>query len=237
MATLISAIVTNARVHLIETTASFWTDAELAQHAVFAIQDLWKAVIDNFQDYFLTIDETNVSYAANGGALTGVPADCFRVKSIEPRTLTDPTHVMLFRPLDFTHPAFIQARASAARDPGGTIFFYDILSTGSPTGTPTIRVAPPTNSAILLRLVYVPTLGALTAASTNPIPGHSDNAVMAWTIAYARAKEREDRSPDPEWLSLYSTEKQAILTAITPRQEDEPEFVESLFEPYWDWSP
>lgn len=233
MATLISAIVTNARVHLIETTASFWTDAELAQHAIYAIQDLWKAVIDNYQDYFLTIDETNVSYAASATGLTGVPADCFRVKSIEPRTLTDPSRVMLFRPLDFTHPDFIRARACPAQDPLCTVFYYDIISTGSPAGQPIIRVAPPSNSAILLRLVYVPTLPTLTGASNNPIPGHSDNAVMAWIIAYARAKEREDRSPDPEWISVYATEKQAILTAITPRQEDEPEFAEALFEPYW----
>lgn len=233
MATTITTIATRARIHLIETSASFWTDAELVTHAILGIEDLWKAVIDTYQDYFLTVDETNVSLAANGTSLTGVPSDVFRVKSIEPRTLSSSATQVVFRPLDFTHAHFIQARAESATDPSGRVIYYDVISTGSPAGTPTIRVAPTVNAELLLRLVYIPTLAAMTGASNNPIPGHSDNAVMAWVIAYARAKEREDRAPDPEWLAIYATEKQHILTAITPRQEDEPDFVEGLFEPYW----
>lgn len=233
MATTITAIATRARIHLIETTASFWTDAELVTHAILGIEDLWKAVIDTYQDYFLTVDETNVSLTANSTSLSGVPADCFRVKSIEPRTLNPSSTQFMFRPLDFAHPYFIQARAESGNDPSGRVLYYDLISTGAPSGAPTIRVAPAVNATILLRLVYIPTLPALTGASNNPIPGHADNAVMAWVIAYARAKEREDRAPDPEWLAIYATEKQHILTAITPRQEDEEDVVEGFFESYW----
>lgn len=233
MATTITTIATRARVHLIESSASFWSDAELVTHAILGIEDLWKAVIDTFQDYFLTVDETNVSLTSGATSLTGVPADCFRVKSIEPRTLSDSNAQFLFRPLDFTDPLFIAARAESSTDPSGRVIYYDLISTGAPAGAPTIRVAPALNATVNLRLVYIPTVAALTGASNNPIPGHADNAVMAWVVAYARAKEREDRAPDPEWLGIYATEKQHILTAITPRQEDEEDYVRAMFEPYW----
>jgi hypothetical protein len=88
------------------------------------------------------------------------------------------------------------------------------------------------NTAISLRFVYVPILAAVAAAGSNPIPGESDNALIAWCIAYARAKEREDRSPDPNWLAVYSTEKTNLLVRLTPRQTQEPEVVEDFFEGY-----
>lgn len=235
MATPLSTIATRARVHLVETAASFWTDAELVQHAIYGCQDLWRSIIDNYQDYFLTIDETNVSQAASATSLTGVPADVFRVKGIEPRTLTDTSanSNLLYRPLDFMHTDFVRARAAPAVDPSGVTVYYDLIGTAGPVAAPTIRVAPAFTSAVNLRLVYIPTLAALTSADNNPIPGETDNAIMAWVIAYARAKEREDRSPDSEWLAIYATDKQHILQAITPRQDDENEYAEGLFESYW----
>jgi hypothetical protein len=55
-------------------------------------------------------------------------------------------------------------------------------------------------------------------------------------VAWARAKEREDRSPDPAWFATYSTDKQSLLTALTPRQEQEEEVVEGLFDGMFeDW--
>ena len=73
----------------------------------------------------------------------------------------------------------------------------------------------------------------MTSASNNPIPGESDNAVVAWTVAYARAKEREDRSPDPNWLAVYATEKQHLLQSLGLRQLQEPEFADAMFMSYW----
>ena len=231
MATTIDTIVARARVHLIETSAFFWTDAELVQHAILGCQDLWRSIIDNYQDYFLTIDETNVTQDVSLTSLTGVPQDVFRVKGIEPRNMASST--LLYYPLDFSHPDFQRARSVSATDPESCTIYYDLIGTAAPVGAPTIRVAPAINRQVLLRLIYIPTLPTLTGASQNPIPGETDNAVMAWVIAYARAKEREDRAPDSEWLSVYATEKQHILQVITPRQDDENDFAEALFEPYW----
>ena len=216
---------------------AFWTEAELIDHAIEGCRDLWGADVDLHQEHHVTNDATNVSLAADTATLTGVPADVFRVLLIEPRDLSSTAsgRNIIFLPRDYNSPEMIEARGLEDQDPtsGGFIVYYAIHGVGSPISAPTIEIAPQLTSALNLRFVYIPTLGTLTATSNNPIPGESDNAVFAWIIAYARAKEREDRSPDPNWLAVYATEKQNIMTRLTPRQEQEPEYVTGLFEEYW----
>jgi hypothetical protein len=238
MATALSSIRSQARIHLKETTASFWTEAELLDIILKGIADLWGAVIDLNQEHFQTVDESNVSLAANSDSLTGVPSDCFRVSLIEPRDTTSAgaSRNVMFVPRDFASNDFINARSLSAQDPsGGLIVNYCLMGAGSPVSAPTVRTAPKLSSAMNLRFVYVPTLdlSSFDASDNNPIPGESDNALIAWTVAYARVKEREDRSPDPNWLAVYATEKQNILTRLTPRQTQEPEIVEDLFSQNW----
>ena len=84
--------------------------------------------------------------------------------------------------------------------------------------------------ALTLRFVYIPTLAALTSASNNPIPGDSDLAIVAFIVAYASAKGKEDRSPDANWLTIYATEKKSIEVAATPRQEQEPRYVKGIWD-------
>jgi hypothetical protein len=220
---------------LVEATAAYWTDAELLIHAISGIKDLWKAVIDLNQGHFVTQDVTNVSLAASTQTLTGVPTDVFRVEVIEPRdlTTTNTARNVTFAPRSINHADFTGARSLGTVDPSGREIYFAVLGAGSPTAAPTIEIAPKISTALLLRLSYTAVIGALTAASTNPIPGESDHALEAWIIAYARAKEREDRSPDPEWIAIYASEKKNLLTALTPRQTVEPDVVEALFESYW----
>lgn len=236
MATVLSTIRDKARKTLLETTAGFWTDAELLEHIIDGMRDLWGAVVDLHQEHFFTVDATNVSLAADTATLTGVPSDVFRVMLIEPRDVSQSAsdRNVTFIPRDYHSKEFIQARTVSAQSPGnGPVIYYAITQAGGPVGAPTIYVAPQLSSALNLRFVYIPTLVAGSswlASSNNPIPGESDNALFAWTIAYARAKEREDRSPDPNWLAVYGTEKQNVLTRLTPRQEQEPEYAEGMFE-------
>lgn len=234
MATLLSMLETAVRKPLKESSASYWSSAELIEHMNDGIKDLWRAIIDLHQEHFLTVDVTNVSFAAEGTSLTGVPTDCFRVHLIEPRdTTTDPGQRILFVPKDYNSADFTNARSMTSQDPnGGCRIFYTVTQPGPPTGAPTVLAAPKLSSALTLRFVYVPVLAAKTASSDNPIPGESDLAIKAWTIAHARAKEREDRSPDPNWLAIYATEKQNLLVALTPRQTQEPDVVEDLFAGY-----
>lgn len=232
MATALSTILTNARVELIETTARYWTDAELIVHINNGIKDLWRAIIDLYQDHYITLDETNVAAAASTAALTGVPSDLFRVVLLQPRTLgaNSSNRGLIFKPRTLTHPDFVQAQASRAVEPSDNLIYYAVLNAGAPVAAPTIRIAPTLSTAVNLTLGYVPTVPTKAVGDNNPIPGESDKALTAYCIAFARVKEREDRSPDPEWLSIYATEKRSLLVALTPRSVQEPEYAVGYLE-------
>jgi len=230
MATPISTIIAAARVTLLETTARFWTDAELLEICVDGCKDLWKKIIDLGFDHFVTIDETNVSMAASTVALSGVPADLFRIRTIEPRTLNASNPGLIFKPRSLTHPDFVQAKVLSAVEPRTRVIYYAVVNAGAPVGAPSIRCAPTVSAAVPLAVAYIPVLGTLTAVSNNPIPGESDKALKHYTIAFARAKQRADRAPDPEHISIYATEARNLLIALTPRSEQEPETVVGLFE-------
>jgi len=234
--TLISSIESQVRANpLIETAASFWTSAELTNLIVSGIKDLWRDVVDLKQEHFLTIDNTNVSFEANTASLTGVPTDVHKVYLIEPRDLTtnSTNHGLIFQPRDYNHKSFQLARSRDAVDPTNDTLYFAITAQGSPVGAPVIYCAPKVTSRVLLSFCYCPTLIAMTNASPVPIPGEADNALIAWTAAFARAKEREDRSPDPNWLAVYATEKQHLLESLGLREYQEPKFGDALFEEYW----
>jgi hypothetical protein len=232
MATTLTQIEAQAREHLKETTASFWTSAELVAIINKGIKDLWGAVIDLNEEHYQTVDESNVSLAADSDSLTGVPTDVFRVLLIEPRDTTSAGdyRYLKFVPKPYNHRDAIYARSLGSLDPtGGLSIIYSVSNAGAPVGAPTIRTQPRVSSAVNLRFVYVPIIADKVAADNNPIPGESDNALIAWCVAYARAKEREDRSPDPNWIAVYGTEKQNLLVRMAPRQTQEPEIVDDLF--------
>jgi hypothetical protein len=236
VATLLSSIITNARYTLDESTAVFWSDAELLVYAIDGVRDLWRAILDLNQGHFVVIDDSNVSLAANSSSLDGVPTDVFRVETLELRDLTTAGVVQgtTFEPRRLNDADFQSARSLGAVDAGGQQIFYSLLNAGAPIGAPTIEIAPQVTSAIDLRLVYTKSLGTLTSGDNNPIPGDSDHAIQAWVVAHALAKERDDRKPHPEWLAVYASDKKNLLTALTPRQVQEPEVAEALFEA-WSW--
>jgi hypothetical protein len=154
---------------------------------------------------------------------------------IEPRDLSinSPNAGMTFVPREYNSIEFQIARGQSPTTPSKTEFLYAIIGQGSPAGIPEIKIAPRTSSAVDLTLAYVPTLPPLLSSSMVPIPGEADNALVAWTGAFARAKERESRGPDPEWLSIYATEKQHILQSLGLRQYQEPQYVDRVFKEYW----
>lgn len=235
MATTLSTLETAVRFRLNEPTANYWSSAELVAIMNLGIHDLWRSVNDLHTNHFCTIDATNVSLSASASTLTGVPSDCVRVHMLEVRDLSSSgSHRYLtFEPKAYNHADFQAARAADAIAPTcGGVIYYTLIGAGGPVSAPTVRVAPQVSSAVSLALTYVPTLGTLTTSDNNPIPGEADNAVICWTVAYARAKERDDRAPDPGWLQMYATEKQNILVSLTPRQDQEPQVAESCFAPW-----
>lgn len=210
------------------TLGHFWTDDELLRIMILGAKDLWRAFIDLHQDHFFTDDSTSVTLMADTLQLSGVPSNVHRVLAIEPREAV----ALTFTPKKYTAPAFRAARVAAAVSPdAASTIYYEVTGAGAPTGAPTIYTAPRLNADLPVRLVYIPTLnGSLTASDPNPVPGESDAALVAYTVSFALAKDREDRSPDPNWLAVYATEKQSCLVASAPRQEQIPPVVTGIFD-------
>jgi hypothetical protein len=235
VSTPLSSIEIQARRHLIESTANFWSSDELTAIQNAGIRDLWRDIVDLKAEHFLTVDNVNVTLPANSNTLAGIPTDVHKVYLIEPRDLsTTSTNVgLIFRPQDYNHKDFQGARAMGVIDPQSATIMYAITGKGAPVNAMTIYIAPQVSAAVNISFVYVPSLGTLTTGDTNPIPGEADNALIAWTVAFARAKERENRSPDPEWLAVYATEKQHLLQSLGLRQLQEPMVVDAFFQEYW----
>jgi hypothetical protein len=241
-ATPISSIITQVRRQLIETKKGrrFWDDDELKDIFKLGVMDLWGAILDLHQDHYFKViegdDARPVILEAGKSVLTNVPEDCFRVMLIEPNdtTVTDTTGGVVFAPRKYNHPDFITARTLGSLDSAVTagIIYYDVTGPGAPIAAPVIRVAPKIGSNLTLRFAYYP---MLEVDDINPVPGGSDNALKAWTIAYALAKEGPQgaRTPDASWLAVYATEKQTILTRSTPRQEQEADTVDGLFDNFY----
>lgn len=234
MATLIGDLLTPVRARIIEPTAVFWTDAELTTIMVAGIKDLWRSIVDLKQEHYLTIN-TGVSMEASATQLSGIPADVHKVYMIEPLDLTDngSNHGLLFKPLPYNHDTFQLARSRAPIDASNDTIYYDIFQAGAPVEPPIIKVAPKVTSRVLISFGYVPSLPDLNTTMKVPIPGEADNAIIAWTVAYARAKERDDRSPDPAWLAIYATEKQNLLQSLGLRQYQEASYVDAMWTEYW----
>lgn len=239
MATLVSTLITQIRSHLSAETDDYWTDEELASHIDRGARDLWRKLNDEYEEYFVTIDDTHVTLPANASQLAGVPADVFRIVTIEPRVVGEasPNLSLVFKQRRYNHPDFQQARAGNVGSPNNKVLFYALMTQGAPVAAPIILVAPQVSVAVNIRLVYNQTLVLITKDSTNPIPGESDNALIAWAVAYARAKESLEgqRAPDPEWIAVYATEKQNLVAQMTPRSIQEPDVVMGMFEDGSGW--
>lgn len=240
MATQISTIESLARLRMVAATGgsnpdTFWSSQEFTDIIIAGIKDLWRPIVDLKAEHFSTLNTTDVSQPANATQLQGVPADVWKIINIEPKDVSpnSATQGLIYKPLDYWHRFFRSARAQDPIDPTDSIIYYDIAGAGAPIAAPTIYVAPQVNSAIALAFMYVPTLPQMNTNSFIPIPGEADNALVSWAVAFARAKERDDRSPDPAWLEVYSTEKQNLLESLGLRQYQEPLFTDAVFEEYW----
>lgn len=238
MPTTIAQIEAQAREKLEEESPRHWSSDELTKDIIRGIKDLWRSIVDLKGEHYLVVNTTDVTLQANTDHLQGVPRDVHKIYLIEPaNTNVDSTasgRHLIFQPIDYNHQYFIGARAMDPVDASGAnTIFYAITGLGGPTQAPTIYVGPQINAAVTLRFSYVPTLPDLTSTSVVPIPGEADNALVAWCIAYARAKEREERSPDPDWMSVYANEKENLINSLGLRQYQEEQVANAFFEPYW----
>ncbi len=232
-ASLISGLIYTVRSQLKEPIPSFWNDQELLDHLNNGARDLWRMIVDLYEHHFLTVIDTPY-IDAGASVIYQLPEDVHRVVLIEPRVVGTGTANpgLIFKPLPYTDPRFLNARGMAAQDPRDTVCYYTPYGEGGPVNPPTIKIAPTFTSAVNLTLAYNHTLPRFDEDDRNPIPGEADNALVAWCLAFARAKEREDNRPDPGWLAIYQTEKRNLQQQLAPRQSQEPQFVLGMFEGY-----
>jgi hypothetical protein len=242
MATLISTIIANARIDLLANGGvlaggsddDYWTDDELLTHFQNGAKDMWRSILDLYKGHFLTVDITHMSIAADNPLVQGVPTNLFRVDLIRPLNIgfQSGSRGLIFKYVDnVTHPRFVQAQAFGSVAARNNVIWYTVINAGAPTAAPDIMIAPTLSEALNpLYVVYGPILGTMSSGSNNPIPGESDKALQAYVAAFARCKDREDRSPDPEFISIYATEKKSILTALTPRSIQDVETVVGMWE-------
>jgi hypothetical protein len=235
MATKLSTIETLARQRLVEPTPRFWSSAELIDIITAGVKDLWRDIVDLKQEHFLTINTDDVSFPAGSDRLVGVPDDVHKVYLIEAKFLqtNSPNVGLQFRPKDYNHNDTQLARSRGAIDAANDTIYYSITSSGSPSGSTIIYCAPEVNRTIPIRFCYAPTIGVLGPDDNVPIPGEADNALVAWCVSYARAKETDDHTPDETWLAIYATEKAHLLESLGLRQYQEPTYVDALFQEYW----
>lgn len=236
-ATSITSLLSQVRAHLIEPAENFWTDDELVDIMYLGACDLWGGILDLHQDHYFRVNNSTCVLKAGATEIDGLPEDCFRIRLIEPRdtTVDGSGHRVMFTPKKYGSVDFSNARTQQAIDPGNTFsrqVFFQVTGLGPPIEPPKILTAPKLTADLPLSIAYNPTLPKFAKGDANPVPGSSDNALKAWTIAYARAKETDDKTPDAGWLGVYSTEKQLILVRLTPREEQDPEVVEDLFQGY-----
>lgn len=237
MSTTMGALVTRVRTNLLEPAdrpgRKLWSDDDILAELNDGMWDLQKAIDALYQDYYFTTNSTDVTIVANATTVQGVPGDVMIVRGLEPRVPASyPFLEFQFKP--YTSPAFMQARSLPAQDPTQlSIMLAAITGAAGPVGPPTIHIAPSPTSAVPLRLTYIPNLPAKTAEQANPIPGQSDKALICYATAYCRAKITEGNAPDPDWLALYATEKQNLIVALAPRQEQDDQVAEGLFEDLW----
>jgi hypothetical protein len=231
---LLSAIRDRARKLLNETTPNFWSDAELDEHVVAGVKVLWREINNLNQDFFFA--SATVTQAANATQLSSMPVSgVSRILGLKPLVQASYPSLNYF-PRRYTSPDFTGARSQDAQDPTNVgKAFYALAGAGAPASAgPTIYVAPKFTSDVSLELIYVPTLGTPAASSENPLPGELDDALVAWTVAHALAKEAESSEPDPVWLSKFKTEKDSALIFLDPRQDDEPKVAEEMFGELWE---
>lgn len=236
MATQVKDIVTRVRNLLVEKQPRFWSDPELIGYIEAGVKDLWRDIVDLKQEHYLIRNVTDVSYPASSDRLIGVPVNVHKIYMVEPVDLTvnGANASLEFKPLDYNHDSFRSARARDSIDPSADTIYYAITSQGAPVDAPVIFCAPQVNSSVPIAFSYVPTLDPIQSPDDRiPIPGEADNAIVAWAVAYARAKEKEDRAPDATWLAVYASDKQHLLQSLGLREYQEPQFVDALFADFW----
>jgi hypothetical protein len=233
----LSDLRTAVRDNLDEAVASFWSDAQLNRFINRAKDRVWTEVRKLKEDYFLltrsSTDGTVVIFSdvydtasfqiSNAGTLTyTLPPDHAEMKLIE--VITPNYEYVTFEYRDMAHPDFKSARKMTSQFTP-EIFLFDI------TGERTLQLAQKSDTALDLRISYIPIVPDMSAdTDLLEMPHALYMAVEEFATASALKMDR-----DPNSAAWEQTGNASIARALgaSARQDQDPEFVQAYLS---DWT-
>ena len=219
------------RDNLDESTAAFWTNAQLNRFINRAKDRAWTEVRKLKSDYFLTnrvstdgtvtilgesYDTASFQIPTGNTFTRTLPPDFTEMKRIEVTTST--YEDVQFQHVDYAHPEF-RALRSITDDQSPDYFIFDIVAER------TMVYAPRSDTALDLRIWYVPIVADLTT--------DTDTLEMPWPL-YKAVEEfatsgalKMDRDPNAAVWEASGNATVANAFGAHARQIQDPEFVES----------
>ena len=227
---------TSVRDRLDESTASFWTNAQLDRYINRAKDRVWNRVKALKEDYFsISRSSTDGSltilgetYAASSFALVAgtrsytLPPDFSEMKLIEVITSNYEDTRFIYR--DLAHPD-MRAMLEVTDNQTPTQFLFDIIAER------TMIIAPKSDTALDLRITYVQVFPDMTTSSdelTMPHPLYLSVEEYATMFAL-----RQDRSPD---AAMYESSGDKIIAEMFGAHARQTQDTESAVGYLSDWT-
>lgn len=238
MATPISQLITEIRGDINEYTPMVFRDTDLLVWINDGIQAVASEVHGMMEDWLTrrlkstdaseTIQGT--SYAPSSLKIVGgtdtysLPPNLVQIRTLEPLTASDRQSGLTFIPRTHAHPEFLRLTRLTAQS-SQLVYYYALY------GPQTLRIAPTPASGVSIdvELWYVALPARLTlSGSISELPLQAMKAVKAY--AGWRAMQSIN-SPDVNAkLIVYQTEVKELNALSSPRQTNDPVFVEGAFD-------
>ena len=235
----LSDLRTATRDLLDESTASFWSNAQLTRYINRAKDRVWNRVKALNDDYFIvTRSSTDGSltilgetYAASSFQIIAstrdytLPPDFSEIKLVEVITANYEDVRFVYR--DLSHPE-MRALLEITDNQTPSSFVFDIL------GERTMRIAPMSNTTLDLRLTYVQAFADLSSdTDTLTMPHPLYLAVEHYATSFAL---RQDRSPDAESYEKSADKIIAEMFGAHHRQTQDVETATGYMAEFTGWS-
>ena len=234
--TTLNTLLTELRADLDERSPGIWSDTDLARWLNHGIHKTIIGIKSVREDYFVkrmrssdadltifgsTYDPSNIAMV-NGTTVYTLPDDLLEIRSFEPLNQTDRDDGILFLPKDFSESAFSSARRTAGTD-SRKWYYYDQY------GTNQLLIAPAPQAAIATEMFYVSITQEYALGDTiSTLPPWAFNAVKEY--AYYRALKSQNHPDTNNALARFKDELSDTRSLATPRNSQEPRFVEGVFD-------
>lgn len=243
MATL-QDLLDQLRADLDEPTEAVWRDADLTvwlNAGIYRTQSVLKANRDDWQTKRLTsldgtvtinganYDTANLQVVANTTIYT-LPPDMLEIRVLQPLNQSDRDAGLSFLPRDFGDPDFQSAlRLSSAVTQAR--YMYEIM------GLNQLVIMPTPSQTIETELYYISFAGNLALEdSITSVPPFAYSTVKAY--AYYRALRSIQHTDTARAYQMFQDEKEELKSYAKPRQSQDPQFAEGVFDEYdqsWLW--